>query len=112
MTLSEIMELLSAKAYTELFDNNMVIERCRASDLLSDVLVNPAENSILLTGLVNPQVIRTAEMMDIKVVVLVRDKQPTMEMIKLAAENNITLLGTHHKLFIGCGLLYGQGLRD
>ena len=112
MILSELIELLSAKVYGNVPDYNMTIERCRASDLLSDVLMNPAENSALLTGLVNPQVIRTAEMMDIRAVVLVRDKKPTQEMIDLAIENNITLLSTHHKLFICCGILHSNGLRD
>ena len=113
MRLSEIIELLSARIHTDIPDIHLAIDHGRASDLLSDVLMYPAEkNSVLLTGLVNPQVIRTAEMMDIKAVVLVRNKQPTEEMISLAVENNIILLSTHHKLFVCCGLLYSKGLRD
>ena len=113
MKLSEIIEVLSATVYTHAPDYNMTFERCRASDLLSDVLMNnKAENSVLLTGLVNPQVIRTAEMMDIKAVILVRDKRPSQEMIDMAVTNDIVLLGTPHKLFISSGLLYSHNLRD
>lgn len=113
MKLSEIIELLSAKIYTNEPDYNLTFKYCMASDLLSDVLVNnPSENSILLTGLVNPQVVRTAEMLDIKTVVLVRDKRPSQEMIDMAVTNNIVLLGTPHKLFVSCGLLYSNNLRD
>ncbi|MBB6216277.1 hypothetical protein HNQ80_002376 [Anaerosolibacter carboniphilus] len=112
MKLSEIIELLSAKVYTEPIDLDMDIEYGRASDLLSDVLRSPMENSVLLTGLVNVQVIRTAELMDIRAIVLVRDKEPSPEMIELATESNITLLGTEYKLYRSCGLLFSRGLLD
>ncbi|MDF2547781.1 hypothetical protein [Anaerosolibacter sp.] len=112
MKLSEIVELLSAKVYTHPVDLDMNIEYGRASDLLSDVLRNPMENSVLLTGLVNVQVIRTAELMDIRAIVLVRDKEPLPEMIELANESNIALLSTEYMLYRSCGLLFGHGLLD
>ncbi|MFZ5969160.1 MAG: hypothetical protein ACOYVK_18545 [Bacillota bacterium] len=112
MKLSDIVEILSADLCTSNADFNMDILYGRASDLLSDVLRFPMENAVLLTGLVNPQVIRTAEMVDIKAIVFVRDKVPTEEMIELAEELGIILMTTKHKLYRCCGLLYNQGLFD
>lgn len=112
MKLSEIINILSTKPYTNNVDCNLSIESCRASDLLSDVLRNPTDHSIFLTGLINLQVIRTAEIMDIRVIVFVRDKKPSQEMIELASSNGIILLGTEYKLYKCCGLLYSHGLRD
>lgn len=112
MKLSEIIDILSATIYSTPIDIDMSIESCRASDLLSDVLRNPIDHSILLTGLNHLQVVRTAEMMDIKAIVLVRDKKPSQEMIGLASSNGIALLSTKYKLFKCCGLLYSRGLRE
>ncbi|TCO72289.1 hypothetical protein [Marinisporobacter balticus] len=112
MKLSEIIAILSAKSYTNNVDLNLSIASCRASDLLSDVLRNPIDNSILLTGLINTQVIRTAEIMDILVIVFVRNKKPSKEIMQLALNNDIILLGTEYKLYECCGLLYSHGLRS
>ena len=71
------------------------------SDMMSDVL---------MTGLINSQVIRTAEMMDMKCIVFVRSKQPTAEMIELAKESDIVLLATSKRLYEACGILYSNGL--
>ncbi|KXG75418.1 hypothetical protein [Thermotalea metallivorans] len=112
MKLSEIADILSAEIHTKEVDLNINIECGRASDLLSDVLRNPMENSVLLTGLVNVQVIRTAELMDIRAIVFVRDKKPSEEMIALANASNIALLSTKYRLYRCCGLLYSHGLLD
>ncbi len=80
------------------------------SDLMSDVLAFAKEKVLLLTGLVNPQVIRTAEMLDIKAIVFVRGKKPTEEMITLAKEKEIMLLSTQKPLYSACGQLYVAGL--
>ena len=66
----------------------------------------------MLTGLVNPQVIRTAEMMDIVCIVFVRGKKPTDAMIDLANERSLTLLSTNYRMFSACGILYEHGLSD
>ncbi|WZL74265.1 hypothetical protein QBE52_05880 [Clostridiaceae bacterium 35-E11] len=112
MKLSEIIDILSATIHSDPIDLDIPIESCKASDLLSDVLKNPIDHSILLTGLNHLQVVRTAEMMDIKAVVFVRNKKPSQEMIRLASINGIALLSTEYKLFKCCGLLYSHGLRE
>ena len=83
-----------------------------ACDMMSDVLAYGRDQTVLLTGLVNPQVIRTAEMMDIFCIVFVRGKQPTEAMIDLAVERSLTLLTTVHPMFSACGILYGAGIPD
>ena len=80
------------------------------SDMMSDVLAFVKDQAVLLTGLVNPQVIRTAEMMDMICVVFVRSKVPTQEMIDLARESGIVLMVSDKRLYEACGLLYTNGL--
>ena len=70
-----------------------VLSACGA-DLMSDVLMFVKADCVLLTGLCNPQVIRTAEMLDVKAVVFVRGKQPDEDILELAQENEMVILGT------------------
>ena len=79
--------------------------------MMSDVLAFGKHQAVLLTGLSNSQVIRTAEMMDIVCLVFVRTKKPTQDMILLAKEKGIVLLETNHTMFTSCGILYENGLR-
>lgn len=81
-----------------------------SADLMSDVLRFGREGGLLITGLINPQVIRTAEMLGIRVLLFVRSKLPSAEMIALAEETGITLLATRYTMYEACGLLYRAGL--
>ncbi|MBZ4646433.1 MAG: hypothetical protein PWR27_1218 [Petroclostridium sp.] len=110
MRLDKIKEILDAEVLTgEEFLDIEVVSAC-GSDLMSDVLAFVKDQALLLTGLVNPQVVRTAEMMDIRVIAFVRGKVPDKEIIKLAKEKDMVLLTTKHPLYIACGLLYSAGL--
>ena len=80
------------------------------SDLMSDVLAYVKDQAVLLTGLINSQVIRTAMMMDMVCIVFVRSKNPTEEMLQLARDNGIVILSTDKRLYEACGLLYANGL--
>jgi len=80
-------------------------------DLMSDVLAFTKPGSLLLTGLTNPQVVRTAEILDLKAVVFVRDKKPDASTIALAEKSGIPLLCSSYPLYESCGLLYAKGLR-
>ena len=80
-------------------------------DLMSDVLAFVKDQSLLLTGLINSQVIRTAEMMDIVAICFVRGKAPSEDVIALAKEKDITLLSTSQPLYLACGMLYDGGLK-
>ena len=111
MKVSEIMKVLEAELiYGEEFLDRDVISAC-GSDMMSDVLAYVKEQAVLLTGLVNPQVVRTAEMMDMKCIVFVRGKQPDDDIVDLAKEREIVLLRTKYEMFTSCGLLYKNGLK-
>ena len=77
---------------------------------MSDVLAYVKDQAVLLTGLVNPQVIRTAVMMDMVCVVFVRSKMPSEEMLELAKDSGIVIMTTDKRLYEACGLLYSNGL--
>ena len=79
-------------------------------DLMSDVLAYVKDQAVLLTGLVNPQVIRTAVMMDMVCIVFVRSKVPSEEMLSLAKDSGIVVMTTDKRLYEACGLLYSSGL--
>ena len=87
-----------------------ILSAC-GSDMMSDVLAFVKDQALLVTGLCNPQVIRTAEMIDMKCILFVRDKKPTEQMLELAEEAGIVILQTGHRMFTTCGLLYENGLR-
>ena len=111
MKISEIKNILGAELICgEEFLENEVFTAC-GSDMMSDVLAYVKEQAVLLSGLVNPQVVRTAEMMDMKCIVFVRGKRPDIDMIDLAEQRDIVLLGTKLEMFTACGLLYKNGLK-
>ena len=110
MKVYEIKEILDAEVICgEEFLDREVFTAC-GSDMMSDVLAYVKDQAVLLTGLVNSQVIRTAEMMDMKCIVFVRSKMPTAEMIELAKESNLVLLATSKRMYEACGILYSNGL--
>jgi predicted transcriptional regulator len=110
MVLSEIIELLDAEVHTGTDKMSISVKSACGADLMSDVMAFSKENAMLLTGLINPQVVRTAEMMDIQVIVFVRGKKPTPVMRELAAEKGIVLLSTSLSMFSACGVLYKAGI--
>ena len=110
MKISTIKDLLEAQVICcEEGLSEHVYSAC-GSDMMSDVLAYVKDQAVLMTGLVNSQVIRTAEMMDMKCIVFVRSKLPTAEMIELANESGIVLLATTKRLYEACGILYSNGL--
>lgn len=112
MKLSEIKKLLDCECLTgeELLEHYDV-EHAFGSDLMSDVLAFSNHNTLLLTGLTNSQVIRTAEMLDISAIVFVRGKRPDEQTIELAKSNNKILLTTRNILYTSCGILFINGLK-
>lgn len=112
MKLSDIQKILTAKCCTDHDLENRSASTACGADLLSDVLAFAKSNSLLLTGLIHPQVIRTAEMLDIVAVVLVRGKEPTGEMVDMARKMDIPVLSTSHTMYESCGLLFTAGLNN
>ena len=110
MKIEEIAKLLNANILCNEEKNDLEVFSACGSDLMSDVMAFVKENVLLLTGLINVQVIRTATLMDIGAICFVRGKQPTEEMIEMAKENGIILLSSKEPLFLACGKLYNAGL--
>lgn len=111
MQIKAVKKLLNAQVWTEEETLDYEVASACGCDLMSDVLAFAKEKILLLTGLINPQVIRTAEMLDIKAIVFVRGKEPTQDMIDLAKGMGIALLSTQTPLYTACGLLYEAGLK-
>ena len=112
MKLKQIMEILSARPLTDEFDGELEVQCACSSDMMSDVLAFPKEHMVLLTGLVNPQVMRTCDMLDIRAVVFTRGKLPSAEALEMANENGINVMATPLTLFIASGMLYAGGLNN
>ncbi len=111
MTVREVCKALDAKVVCGAEFLEKDVHNACGSDMLSDVLAFVKDQSVLLTGLCNAQVIRTAEMMDIICIVFVRGKGPDKAMEELAASLGIVLMTTSHRMFSACGILYEHGLR-
>ncbi len=112
MKLNECVKVLKAEVLVPGDDMDMEIKVACGADLMSDVMAFACQtNEMMLTGLVNLQTIRTAEMMDVKVIVFVRGKVPLPSMIKLAADRRICVMSTPLPMFTACGLLYECGIK-
>ncbi len=110
MKIGLIKDLLSAELLCgEESLGHEVYSAC-CSDMMSDVLAYVKDQGVLLTGLVNSQVIRTAEMMDMVCIVFVRNKTPSSEMIELARESGIVVMKTTLRAYEASGMLYSSGL--
>ena len=110
MQLAEVVKLIYGKILTENSDLDAEVEGGCGADLMSDVLASIQPHALLLTGLCNPQVVRTAEMADVAAIVFVRGKQPTRDVIDLANAEGIPLITTPCGMFELCGRLYEAGL--
>ena len=111
MKIQEIISVLNAKLLCcENHINDEVKSAC-ASDLMSDVLAFVKDEAVLLTGLCNPQIVRTAEMMDMRCIVIVRSKQPDEQILALAREKGIVMLSCPLRMFEAAGRLYQTGLK-
>lgn len=110
MTLQEVLDIVQGKVISKNADLRREVRTGGGADLMSDVLAFGQEGMLLLTGLTNPQVVRTAEMAGAVAIVFVRGKLPPPETIALAEEKDIPLLATRYTMFEACGRLYGAGL--
>lgn len=111
MQIGCIAELLNAKVLTPGLDLSHEVHQAFASDLMSDVLTGDYHKTLLITGLSNLQSIRTAEMSDIREVIIGRNKAVSPEMIELANENEIVLLQSNYSLYKISGILYEAGIK-
>jgi len=110
MTAKDIKEILNAEVLCGEESLDMIVHSACGSDMMSEVLAFSHDHSVLLTGLCNQQSIRTAEMMDIPVLVYVRGKIPAEDVIEMAKERGLIIMTTKHRMYSSCGLLYKAGL--
>ena len=110
MTIREISEILAANILCGEGQIDPEVHSACDSDMMSDVLAYVKDQSILLTGLVNPQVVRTALMMDMKCICFVRGKTPDEKTLQIAEENDLVVMSTKERMYSACGKLYCKGL--
>ena len=111
MKIRIIRELLDAEVLCGQEYMDREVNSACGSDMMSDVLAYVKDQAVLVTGLNNPQVVRTADMMDMICIVFVRGKKPDGAILQLAVDRGIAVLATKLPMFAACGLLYEKGLR-
>ena len=104
MTIKQVMETLDAELLTPEADLTREVHAACGSDMMSDVLAYVKDQAVLVTGLNNPQVVRTADMMDMICIVFVRGKKPDGAILQLAVDRGIAVLATKLPMFAACGL--------
>jgi predicted transcriptional regulator len=109
--ISDIIKYTEARIVAGKLKNDKELKKAFSSDLMSDVLTLDEENILLITGLANLQLIRTAEMADIHVVLLARGKKASPDMVELAKENGLIILETPFSIYKASGILYSNGLK-
>ena len=109
MTVKEIQKLLNAKVLACEEKLDLEVTSAFASDMMSDCLAFAKDASVLITGLCNPQVMRTAELLDIECIIFIKGKEPTEGMISLAQNNGICVLLSDYCMFETAGILFKTG---
>jgi len=110
MKLGKILKVIEGEVISKNVDLEHEAQTGGGADLMSDVLACAQEGMLLMTGLTNPQVVRTAEMAGIKAIVFVRGKLPPPKTIALAEEKDVSLLASRYTMYETCGRLYQAGL--
>ena len=110
MKLTELIELTDGTVLNPEVDLNIKIRGGCGADLMSDVLASSQPKAVLLTGLTNPQVVRTAQIAEFRAILFVRGKQPQVETITIATQENIPLITSPYGMFELCGRLHRAGL--
>jgi predicted transcriptional regulator len=110
MNTQELIQIIDGTLLTESCDMTREIKGGCGADLMSDVLASIQPDAVLLTGLCNPQVIRTAQMADVAAIIFVRGKRPQKETIELANVELIPLITSPYGTFELCGRLFAAGL--
>ncbi len=111
MTVEDVRAVLGARVLVGKEHLDREVRTACGSDMMSDVLAFSKDHGVLLTGLVNPQVVRTAEMLDIVCIIFIRGKKADEKLLDMARERDLVVLETGHRMFTACGLLYEAGLR-
>lgn len=112
MNFTEIITIAEGTVLTTDLDTNVNIHGGCCADLMSDVLAYSRPRAVLITGLTNPQVVRTAQMADFRAIIFVRGKRPQQETIDIAIQENIPLISSPFGMFELSGKLHDAGLKS
>ena len=110
MILREIADLLRARILSSEDMLETEVQNAFCCDMMSDVLAFATNQSVLITGLLNPQVVRTAMMLDMHCIVFINGKEPTPEIVSLADANDIVIMVSDESMFRAAGRLFDTGL--
>ena len=110
MDVKKLLEIIEGNLINPDSNLDREIKGGFGADLMSDVLASIQPEAVLLTGLCNPQVVRTAQMADVAAIVLVRGKCPPQETIDLALQEKIPLISSPLGMYELSGRLYHAGL--
>lgn len=110
MTLHEVVRILNARVLAGSLNLDRQVHSAFGSDMMSDVLAYVKETTLLLTGLVNSQSVRTAGLLDLPCIVYVRGKQPSQDVLDMAEELGMPIINTCYTMYEACGRLYAKGL--
>ena len=110
MTIRDVQQIVEGEVLTGDDRLDGPVDTACGSDLMSDVLAFVKDKTVLITGLINPHVVRTAEMLDITCIVFSRGKKPGEDILDMAEEAGITVLSTKMTTYTACGELYMRGL--
>ena len=111
MTIADMVNVLHARVLCGEERLATPVYTACCSDLMSDVLAFVNEKTVLITGLTNQHVLRTADMLDLKCLVFARGKVPGEDLLEQAQEQGLVVMTTSETAFTACGLLYQAGLR-
>jgi predicted transcriptional regulator len=111
MKIAEVKSILDAKVLYGEDQLQSVVTAAGAADLMEDVLAAAAKGCVLLTGVTTEHVMRTAKIVGVGAVVIVRGKTPPESFVDMARNYNIPLLLSKYSLFVACGRLYMNGIR-
>lgn len=112
MRLAKIIELLECRTlHADRNADGLVLERCYAADLMSDVLAFSHSGALLITGLTSVQAVHAAHLADFPAILFINNKTPAPDALDLARRQGISLLSTPRSMFECCGILYGAGAR-
>ena len=110
MKIGRVAELLDAKVLCGEDKLDKEVHSACGCDMMSDVLAFVKDQAVLITGLCNPQVVRTAVMMDMRCIVFVRGKMPPQDVVDLAEDSGLVVLASGERMYTACGKLYINGL--
>ncbi len=111
MKIKDILKILNGELVVGEDKLDLDIQVAGASDMISDILLMAKAGMMILTGLNSPQIIRSASMLDVKAVVVVRGKFPLPKMIEMASQYGVVLMTTKFGMYKSCGVLYSNGVK-